>query len=538
MIDGTTFSIQVESHSTIAQVKSKVKETLDRRNRHATTFDLVFAGKQLKDDETVEGKNLSKQSTLHILFKGKVYAPAREPSRGGEEGEGEEHTSGQKAEEDEGEEEDEEEDADEELEKGVAASASGGGGGQSKAPAPPHLRINPFDGKQEFDGADGWAVANGMSVDEVQAWYRRARRELRWQSWKNENRLVYLLNRFSGFEAEVAEFLTEKMGRTALGNASMWQSVPECLRALDLQLRAVFVNPHLKTSAPPLLGDEVDGPFVLGYVQVSQMPVALREKAGPRVMDKAKTQREGRSLGLHFDAKAYGDVIITTTIFGEVSIQLKNRTDIALPLELVGLERGSGTDGGDAHMSCGDAYSIAGKARWKMLHDAIVPPSAPAINGLDEAMGGGIARVSATNRYFRRTFLELCRRGAFSGAPPQAILPSALPQPFDYVDAPYYLKGAIDEAHLYTYPAVVLRVDSASCMLTLQYLSDGLGADTDGEAFHIADQVPASHVLPTHPTIRSLLTSEECSWTRKSLRLVESIREQGVEAFLNGHSRM
>ena len=123
---------------------------------------------------------------------------------------------------------------------------------------------------------------------------------LRWEEWKNGNRLVYLLNRTSGFEEEVASFLTDKMGNTALGNAAMWQSTPECLLDMDRQLRDVFVNPHV-ASSPPLLGDHIDGPFVLGYVQVSQMPVALRERAMPRGEAQARVQAEGRSLGLHFD---------------------------------------------------------------------------------------------------------------------------------------------------------------------------------------------------------------------------------------------
>ena len=37
--------------------------------------------------------------------------------------------------------------------------------------------------------------------------------------------------------------------------------------------------------------------------------------------------------------------------------------------------------------------------------------------------------------------------------------------------------------HLYTYIAIVLEVHAATRTLTLQYLSDGLGPDTDWEAF-------------------------------------------------------
>ena len=45
------------------------------------------------------------------------------------------------------------------------------------------------------------------------------------------------------------------------------------------------------------------------------MPVALR----PTGLG-ATTQREGRKLTRHKDSPAYGDVIITVTMFGEVEL--------------------------------------------------------------------------------------------------------------------------------------------------------------------------------------------------------------------------
>ena len=50
------------------------------------------------------------------------------------------------------------------------------------------------------------------------------------------------------------------------------------------------------------------------------------------------------------------------------------------------------------------------------------------------------------------------------GPPPS----TPLPQVFDYVDAPYFVDGVVDKAHLYTYAAIVLCVDADSRMLTLQ----------------------------------------------------------------------
>ena len=77
-----------------------------------------------------------------------------------------------------------------------------------------------------------------------------------------------------------------------------------------------------------------------------------------------------------------------------------------------------------------------------------------------------------------------------------------------------------------------LRVDDATRTLTLQYISDGLGADTDWEAFAIASRVPCSAVQPAPPTVHRLLQSAECSWMRRSQQLLERIRSMGVDAYL------
>ena len=507
-LDGMTLTIYVSEELSVLELKCEVERALRARGKEAIKPQgqrLVFGGRILDDKESVGSYHLQKQSTIDLLTRGCVSAPSRDVN-------------------DEEESALDDDDADEDEQKVRVSTTAVASTPRAK------LRIHAHNRSSEFDGSDGWAVAEGIQVSEAQRWYRTHKTNLRWEEWKNGNRLVYLLNRTSGFEEEVASFLTDKMGNTALGNAAMWQSTPECLLAMDRQLRDVFVNPHV-ASSPPLLGDHIDGPFVLGYVQVSQMPVALRERAMPRGEAQARVQAEGRSLGLHFDSAAYGDVIITVTAFGHVSIQLKNRTDLHMAAEFLGVERGSRMQGGDAEMSEGDAYSLAGKARWKMLHDAIVPPSRPAIDGLDDVMAGGIARVGFTFRYFRRTFLEVRRREQLG--PP---LSTPLPQVFDYVDAPYYVDGVVDKAHLYTYAAIVLCVDAGSRMLTLQYLSDGLGPDTDAEAFHIASRVPAHYALPMHPIIQSVLEAEDCSWTRHSLRLVQRIREMGVDAYLQHES--
>ena len=109
--------------------------------------------------------------------------------------------------------------------------------------------------------------------------------------------------------------------------------MPPCAVEMDRQLRRVLVDPRHGNS--PLLGDASDGQFVLGYMQCSQMPVPLREK-GLKAADKqlahGKPQKEGRSLGLHFDSLPYGDVIITLTVFGTVCLSQSPPPCLAFPM--------------------------------------------------------------------------------------------------------------------------------------------------------------------------------------------------------------
>ena len=109
------------------------------------------------------------------------------------------------------------------------------------------------------------------------------------------------------------------------------------------------------------------------------------------------------------------------------------------------------------------------------------------------------------------------------------------------MDAPYYIRDSdktwsICSAHLYTYIGVVLRVDPVARLLTIQYLSDGLGADTDWEAFAIA-VVPAAEVLPAVEGARAVMRDSPHSrpWTRRSIDLVEEIREEGVDSWLDSN---
>ena len=282
------------------------------------------------------------------------------------------------------------------------------------------------------------------------------------------------------------------------------------------------------------------------------MPVVPAQRRLPNGADFTAVDHPG-------DAMAYGDVIVTVTLFGEVEVSLvKDDTKCCTckggpsgasatcgacrKSRIQPMERGAGKVGGSVLIAAGQAYAISGKARWKMKHDAIVPAVSGAISGLDN-----IARVGLTFRYFRRSFLEIRRRGSAAAAAaglcplagPSLTSPSPLgwlddlPLPLELVDARFYNRRGVEMTdHYYTYPALVLRVDRVSRQLTLYYLSDGLGADSDEEAFEIGIKVPAAAVWPMHRHVRFLLEHEECPWTRASFRRIKEIREAGADEFL------
>ncbi|KAL1526880.1 hypothetical protein AB1Y20_015571 [Prymnesium parvum] len=437
---------------------------------------LVVSGTALDDSRPLSAYNIQKGATLHLLRAGRRLAPHEAPP---------------------------------------AASDA------AEAAEAHELRIRPCNGEPEFDGSDGWAVMEGVEVRGAQQWYRSKQASLLWEDWKNGNQLVYLLNRESAYHAEAGSFLEEKMRHTALGSASKWHSVPQCLLQIDAQLRAVLKDP--RHAELPLLGGAADGTFALGYVQLSKMPAPLPPCAGS--VARAPAAPTGRGLGLHCDSAAYGDVIVTVTLFGEVEITLRNAP--GMRTQLRGAERGNLTSGGAVRVRAGEAYALWGKARWKMEHDAVVPPTCTPAAAL-----GDTARVGVTFRYFRRTFLQLRAARAADAVGRDPPPPPPLPAPFELVDAPFYVCGKLAREHLYTYPAVVLRVDAAAAMLTLLYLSDGLGADTDWEAFSISERVPAQCVFPASAAVKRILSYEGCAWTVRSQRLVEQIRDEGVEAYL------
>ena len=91
-------------------------------------------------------------------------------------------------------------------------------------------------------------------------------------------------------------------------------------------------------------------------------------------------------------------------------------------------------------------------------------------------------------------------------------------------------KGAVSTAHLYTYPAVVLRVDQARRTVDLQYVSDGLIADSDQEAFAVRQNVPVGATVAATPAVQDWVRNG-CAWNVQTYRMYEElIRERGADA--------
>ena len=161
-----------------------------------------------------------------------------------------------------------------------------------------------------YDGNDGWAVVDGVDVEELQRWFCENQRNFDWSDQNGRgNELCYFLNRADVAAARaVCEHWKEHLGKTQSdrgGNASHWPDVPAPIHAIDAALRRVLVQPaEAAGEGIPLLGEAESGDFHLGYAQLTRMP----QPASSDRTQGVRKEWKGRSLGPHMDSPSYGEI--------------------------------------------------------------------------------------------------------------------------------------------------------------------------------------------------------------------------------------
>ena len=285
------------------------------------------------------------------------------------------------------------------------------------------------------------------------------------------------------------------------GAGHSWPPVPDCMLALDEQLRKAL---------PTLLGSSTDGDFVLAYAQVTRMPSTNK-------------------ITSHVDSPKFGDVIITVGLCGGADIILKQAREFGSGHPHKQKRRSMPQWLEQPHpVQAGDAYVLSALSRWKLTHQVW---SWNQVNAPE--YGPSTARVAVTLRYFRRSWLRLeTRRILHKSRQEGTALTSAEEAEVAEVGrTSTFTPGMIVDVKVrqnasrypFTYPAIVLAIEARELggfgrgspgsnkplSLRVQFLSDRRVLANAAEAADEPEEwIPASNAIPSAPCVAKRVLEE------------------------------